>query len=307
MTGRGDGRKLQTIPFRPVTPPAPDSLSVPEKKLFTAVRSVGSGAAADIKSQVRAVKDIEQSSSDDLRACGNDWYQDLLDEIETFAERVHHDEDLEPTNDPTWGFRVFVTSSYSPEARERLPRALANWMRAQEWALQQTIGQRDYQQEIIRRFKLDVVEDESLENASDDRVREEFRAWMKGLDFTPRGEEEEHATGLLSTVYNPSENICLVLDEARIAMLADLTFDELKDDLKRFESMTVRAIDGTWRRPAEVRTNETYRGVGDISIIGLAELFTVMASPEGGGHSFLGIMHDLHPLNGMPEWTGELS
>jgi hypothetical protein len=306
MTGRGDGRKLRAIPFRPVTPPAPDSLSVPEKKLFTAVRSVGSGAAADIKSQVRAVKDIERSSGGDSRACGNDWYHVLLDEIETFAERVHHDEDLEPTNDPTWGFRVIVTS-FSPPARERLPQALANWIQAQEWALQQTISQHDYQQEVLRRFKLDVVEDDLLENASDDRVREEFRAWMRGLDFTPRDKEEEYAGGLLSTVHNPSENICLVLDEARIIMLAELAFDEPKDDLERFEGLTVRAIDGTWRRPAEVKANETYRGVGDVSIVGLAELFGVMASPDGGGHSFLGIMHDLHPLNGMPEWTGQLS
>jgi hypothetical protein len=307
MTGRGDGRKLQAIPFRPVTPPAPDSLLVPEKKLFTAVRCVGSGAAADIKSHVRAVKDIEASAGDLHRRGGFSWYHVLLKDVETFAERVHHDEDLEATNDPTWGFRVFVTS-YSPAAREKLSRALANWTRAQELALQQTIDQPDYRQEVLRRFKLDVVEDESLENASDDRVREEFRAWMKGLDFTPRdGEEDDEPRALLSTVYNPSENICLVLDEARITMLADLAFDEPKDDLERFEGLTVRAIDGTWRRPAEVRANETYRGVGDVSIVGLAELFEVMASPEGGGHSYHGIMRDLHPLNGMPEWTGELS
>ena len=90
-------------------------------------------------------------------------------------------------------------------------------------------------------------------------------------------------------------------------MLADLTFGDPEDDLERFEEMTVRAVGGTWRRPAEVKVNENYRGVGDVSIIGLAELFKVMASPEGGGHSYFGIMHDLHPLNGMPEWTGELS
>lgn len=170
----------------------------------------------------------------------------------------------------------------------------------------QNIGQPDYRDVVLKRFKLDIVEDESLESASDDRVREEFRAGMKGLDFAAR-EGEDAPEALLSTVPNPSENICLAFDEARITMLADIAFGEQKVDLERFEGMTVRAVDGTWRRPAEVKVNETYRGVGDVFIIGLAELFEVMASPVGGGHSFLGIMHDLHPLNGMPEWTGEIS
>jgi hypothetical protein len=118
------------IPKRPVTPPAPDSLSVPEIKLFTTSRSVGSGAAADIGSRVRTVKDIV----DDLRRMGRQWYYVLLEEVETFAERCHHDEEREPPNDPTRGFRVFVTS-YSPVARERLPQALANWTQAQELSL----------------------------------------------------------------------------------------------------------------------------------------------------------------------------
>lgn len=304
MTGRGDGGII--VPIRPVTPPAPDSLSVPKKQRFTAVRSVGSGVAANVRSQVRATKDIEQSVNGS-RTRSRSWYQVLLEHIEDFAWRCHHDEEIEPPNDPTWGFRVFVTS-HSPAAREKLPQALANWTQAQELWLQHLIGQPEYRQEVLKRFKLDIVEDESLEGASDDRVREEFRAWMTGLGFTAREEEEDEVSvAFLSTVHNPSENMSLVLDEARIIMLADLTFGDPKDDLDRFECMTVRAIDGTWRRPAEVKVNETYRGVGDVSIVGLAELFNVMASPEGGGHSYFGIMHDLHPLNGMPEWTGELS
>lgn len=302
MTGRGGGRVV--IPTRPVTPPAPDSFSVPAQKLFTAVRSVGHGAAADIKWRVRTLDDMARLVGNSGPMGGRDWHHVLLEELEHFAQRCRHEEDREPPNDPTWGFRVFVTS-YSPDAREKFPRALANWTQAQELMLPGT-DQPEYRHEVLQRFKLDVVEDESLESASDDRVREEFRAWMAGLDFTPR-EGDYASEAFLSTVHNPSENICLVLDEANITMLADLTFGEPEDDRKRFEAMTVRAIDGTWRRPSEARIDETYRGVGDVSIIGLAELFEVMASPPGGGHSFSGIMSDLHPLNGMPEWTGELS
>lgn len=106
MTQRGGGGTI--IPTRPVTPPAPDSLSVPEKKLFTAVQSVGSGAAADIRSQVRSLGDLRRTLGVNPTTEGA-WYQSLLQEVEFHAEPCHHDEG-EPTNDPTWGFRVFVTS-----------------------------------------------------------------------------------------------------------------------------------------------------------------------------------------------------
>jgi hypothetical protein len=296
------------IPKRPVSPPAPDSLSVPGIKLFTTSRSVGSGAAADIRSRVRAAKDIIQSVGD-LRRRGREWYHVLLEKADLYAQMPHHNEERETTctNDPTWGFRVFVTS-FSPAVREKLPRALANWVRAQEMEVEiQDIAQ-PYKDEVIKRFKLDIVEDESLENASDDRIREEFRAWMRGLDFTARNEHEASMRrAFVSTTSNPSENICLALDEASITKLADLTFPAPGEDMESVEDVTVRAIDCTWRRPAEVRINESYRGAGDVSVNGLAYLYEFMASPVGGGWSLSGIMHDLHPLIGMPEWTGELS
>jgi hypothetical protein len=275
---------------------------VPKEKLFTAVRSVGSGAAPDIRSRVRAVKNIERAVGGQKRR-GRQWYHRLLEKADLYAQLTHRDEEREATNDPTWGFRVFVTS-YSPAARGKLPRALANWIRAEELEVKLQKIEQPYQDEVFKRFKLEIVEDEYLENASDDRIREEFRAWMNGLGFTPKNARR---SAFLSTVSNPSENICLALNEASIVMLADLAFDEPNDNSNRFRGMTVRAIDCTWRRPAEVRVDETYRGVGDVSIIGLAELYEVMSSPVGGGHSMLGIMHDLHPLNGMPEWTGEIS
>ena len=166
----------------------------------------------------------------------------------------------------------------------------------------QNISQPEYRDEMLKRFKLDVVVDESLEGASDDRVREEFRAWMQGLDFTMREDEREmyESTMLLSTLPIPNENICLVLDEAKITMLASIVFGEPEYDLERLEGMTVRAIDGTWKRPMEEQFKETYRGVGDLSITGLATLYELIACPLDGAHSSSGIMHDLHPLQGVP-------
>ena len=72
----------------------------------------------------------------------------------------------------------------------------------------------------------------------------------------------------MSTSPNPKENICLILDETSITMLAGLTFTgDLEGDFSRFDSMNVRAIDCTWRRPAEMKSNDTFRGIGDLSIV----------------------------------------
>lgn len=167
--------------------------------------------------------------------------------------------------------------------------------------LESTILQPEYRREVIGRFKLDAVEDAAFENASDDRIREEFRAWMKGLGYAVR-EDEKGITALaraLSTLPISGENICLALDEARITELANLTMSEPRDGLRHFQGVTVRAIEGTWWRPAEVESDQTYRGVGDVSITGLAMLYYLIASPVNG-YSMHGMMHDLHPLNGMP-------
>lgn len=137
--------------MRPVTPPAPDSLSVPQQKIFTALRSVGRGAAADIKSRIKSVYELQRSSGS-KPGSGGEWYKVLLQEIEFDAQTCYHD-DLEPSDDPTWGFSVFVTS-YSPEAQEKLPQALEYWIRAQELWLEQHVLEPMFRDEVIKRFKL---------------------------------------------------------------------------------------------------------------------------------------------------------
>ena len=284
--------------MRPVTPPVPDSLSVPQQKIFTTLRSVGRGAAADTKSHIKPVSELQRSPGSTQGSDG-DWYEILLQEVEINAKTCHHD-DTNPSDDPTWGFSVFVTS-YSPGAQEKLPQALENWIGAQELWLEHHIMNPVFRDEVITRFKLDVVYDDSLEGASYDRIRAEFRAWMAGLGLTARGDESPPLVRV-SMLPNPKENICLVLDETSITMLAGLTFTgNLEGDFARFESMNVRAIDCTWRRTAEVNSNDTWRGIGDLSIVGLAVLFVMVAAPVRG-YSEMGMMHDLHPLAGMPDY-----
>lgn len=58
---------------------------------------------------------------------GGEWYEVLLQEIEFDAQTCHHD-DAQPSDDPTWGSSVFITS-YTPAAREALPQAIEHWIR----------------------------------------------------------------------------------------------------------------------------------------------------------------------------------
>lgn len=132
----GQGR----VAMRPTTPPAPDSLSVPQRNVFTAVRSVGPGAAADIRSRIRPLHELQR------HAVSAAEYQLLLDAIDSNARTCRNDES-EPSNDPTYRFRVFVTS-FSPASREELPHAIATLIH----------------EEVFWRFKLDIVEDKSLEH-----------------------------------------------------------------------------------------------------------------------------------------------
>ena len=296
MTQRGKMDSVKEVPMRPVTPPAPDSLSMPPQKIFTDLRSIGRGTAADIKSRIRTVAELQRSPGA-TQYRGGEWYEILLQEIEDDARTCYHD-DEHPSDDPTWGFPVFITS-YTSAAQEKLPQALQIWIRAQELWLEHHVLHSAFRQEAIERFKLVIVSDKSLQDASDDRIRAEFRAWMAGLGHTAKGDQSPPLTGL-SMSPNPKENICLVLNEASITMLAGLTFTgEAQSDTTRFEGMRVRAIDCTWRRPAEMKANDTWRGTGDVSIVGLAVLFVMILSPVRGRLE-TGMMHHLHPVAGMP-------
>ncbi|KAI7311529.1 hypothetical protein KC326_g6251 [Hortaea werneckii] len=159
MTQRGKMGGVPDVPMRPVTPPAPDSLSVPPRKIFTDLRSLGRGAAADIKSRIRTVAELQRSPGA-TQYRGGEWYEILLQEIEDDARTCYHD-DEHPSDDPTWGFPVFITS-YTLAAQEKLPQALRNWIRAQELWLEHHVLHSAFCQEAMERFKLDIVADHLL-------------------------------------------------------------------------------------------------------------------------------------------------
>ncbi|RJE16526.1 hypothetical protein PHISCL_11137, partial [Aspergillus sclerotialis] len=90
-------------------------------------------------------------------------------------------------------------------SRERLPQAIANLVKA----IHRRLGRFAvpiYAQEAFKRFKLSVIQDEdALSNASDDRLRDEFRAQIRGLQLSDNEEDLIHPLA--------RNMACLVFDE----------------------------------------------------------------------------------------------
>lgn len=194
----------------------------------------------------------------------------LLEVIE-LRETVFNDEEILGV-DPTWGLYAFVVD-YAPDTLQKIPQAIQNLVdvtrrniRAQSTSA--------YTEEALRRFKIDIVQDEEvLSGASDDHVREEFRAQLRGLQQL--GEDE--------FIRTPARNYaCLVLDRSVVFTLADLSFPEdLRDYWPRFHEKTIKIVDAWWKRPA---TNvSAYRGVGYCPINSLARFYMLISTDANSG------------------------
>lgn len=127
-------------------------------------------------------------------------------------------------SDPTWRFYIFVTT-YSQTATNDLDQAVKHLLNVQHRHLKADADPPDvFANEAYHRLKFDVVTDqEALDSASDDRVRECFRAHVRSLELWDDPNE----------FMPPSRNFaCLVLDDKKIQMLVNLSFQE--DDIQEF-------------------------------------------------------------------------
>ncbi|KAB8264821.1 hypothetical protein BDV32DRAFT_144858 [Aspergillus pseudonomiae] len=130
---------------------------------------------------------------------------------------------------------------------------MENWIRAVEGTLKYACRV-VYADEALKRFKLDVILDESIvADASEDWAREEFHSLIRGLDLY---DPQEEPLGLADRsesdfMVPPARNLaCFILDEDDISMLAELKFSEdAKQDFGVFGGKNLRLIDGMWRRP----------------------------------------------------------
>lgn len=259
---------------RPTTPPDPSLTTrpVPSHRDFRPL-CFGQGTASD--PPFRTPVELDNLSEADPALSRELTYQRSLDEVRKLLDLIC-DQALAANPDdvschiPTWGFWVFITE-YSPFALENLSRAIKNLVKVTERNLGLSLPA--YRSEAARRFKLDVVQDkEALEGASDDRLREEFKSLLRGLNLM---DKDDYPTPMLG-----STMACLALDEKAIDMLAALQFGE-EDTMKdycAFEGKNIRVIDVLWvREPTEWPDSDPnarlYRGADDCPIVFLRSLY----------------------------------
>ncbi|KAF4469539.1 hypothetical protein FALBO_3554 [Fusarium albosuccineum] len=280
MTGRGKAGN-PAPPVLPSRDPTLETRPVPRERHFQA-RSFGPGAASDIRSTVRPVKELEAMVNSDAH---DDKYGDVVSLLRTIQgyDKLSLHQDGSGLNDPTWGFFIFVTS-YSTAAMENLDPAVLKVVEVVRRTLED-IGHPLFAAEAHKRLKLDVLQDkEALEDASDDRIREEFNSFIRGLGFWP--DDDDDTCGPLSL---GRYVVGLVFDEAKILELAGLSLPESpEDDYKALENVSIKVIDCPWQRPANGRGH--YQGVDNCPITALPNLFDETSAGDSGA------MMDMYPL-----------
>ena len=271
--------------MRPATPldPTLKSWPVPQYRHFP-VLSFGPASTNDIRSTARSLEDIdaEVGSAETKRQniAGKSHVRSLLEELHTLSLPSVDDEEREP--DPTWRFYVFVTS-YSNAALDNLSKAMTNWI---ELTRQDLDYYGSYGAEALRRLRMDVIIDaEKLSGASDDRIREELCAQIRGLQLS--GKTESSPPGRYSA--------CFVLDEEAIVKLAGLVLpeDPTHDD-RSYSNLTVKLIDRLWDWRS-LSNLVAYKGVRHCSITSLAELFELLVSNRLSLEEIHGLRHPFAP------------
>ncbi|KAF4962660.1 hypothetical protein FSARC_9221 [Fusarium sarcochroum] len=262
MTGRGRAGN----PLPPLLPPRDPTLEtrpVPRERLFT-VQSFGPGASPDIRSEVQSIKELRASVESETGVENHGSLAELLGRVEVAEISETHFED------PTWGFYVFVTS-YTTDAIENLAPAMSTVVET----MRRTIfswGHPALAAETYKRFKLDVIQDkEALEDASDDRIREEFSSFIRGLGLWDEEEYEGFPSGPFDL------GLSLPDDD-----------DDDEDNYKAFKSVGIKILDRVWRRPASGRMH--YPGVDICPIKDLPLLYRDTSMGDSGA------IEDLYPL-----------
>ncbi|KAF7558456.1 hypothetical protein G7046_g5708 [Stylonectria norvegica] len=289
MTGRGP----ITLPKLPPPDPSLKTRPVPRERHFH-VRFVGPGAAPDILQTVRSMEDIDGKYAKGHWAKDGDCYN--CSRTKSFLKRVmdegqccYHDEGQPFVGDPTWGYSVVITG-YSAEAQKNLDSALSKLVETiRRFFLGDCIDPlTTYGDEVYKRFKLDVIEDKSLlEDASDDRVREEFNAYVRTLNMWDADNRQQRWV-----LNRPSGSeryaLCIALDEASMKQLSEVTFGEsLKEDEAALKDVAVKVVGRLWDypdRPDEEhgRNGRFYGGAEYCRIYDLRELYSDMKYSDLG-------------------------
>ncbi|KAL4951379.1 hypothetical protein BDW69DRAFT_196504 [Aspergillus filifer] len=221
---------------RPISPPDPTLTTrpVPKTRILTP-HSYGPGTAPNISTLIRPLSEVKANSNPSKYLNAT-----LLEDEEGQDLPIGY-------GDPTWGLYAFVVD-YDTHTLSRISGAMENLVHVTRRSTRAQTT-RSYADEAIQQFKIDVVPDETpLAGASPDRLREEFRAYLRyqrllGEDNITRGGARNY--------------VCLVLDRSTVAMLADLSLTHaiasLEDVMKEWRVLrgkTILLVDAWWERPA---------------------------------------------------------
>ncbi|KAK7409075.1 hypothetical protein QQX98_008736 [Neonectria punicea] len=286
MTGRG--RAGNPVPLLPPRDPTLGTRPVPQERHFH-VRSFGPGAAPEINRTVRSVEDLDrQLDYPDTERCdetGRAWEpspyngsRDFLRRVEKYSNlNLRNEKDFVP--DPTWGFHIVVTA-YSKKAQDNLHMAVLKVVETIRRSFLQNITPeyKRYDDEAFKRLRLDVIQDKDLlEDASDDRVREEFNAFVRSQHLWD--EEDELEDGWPERYMMQKEEfekdgygyfrsrppgpprllLCIVFDKTTIEELSGLMFPDDAVELGHaVYDMSLKAVARHWEYPREPNCETKY-------------------------------------------------
>lgn len=266
MTARGPN--ANPVPKLPGPDPTLETHPVPWERHFH-VRSFGPGADSGIRQQVRSLEELDQQLAEsgfqgpirkpkDYRDAKT---RDILKYIIHEGNINHSKDNLDLAPDSTWGLYILVTA-YSDIAQRNLELAVHRLVETiRRYFLANTTQPfAAYGEEAFKRFKLSMIQDkDALEDASDDRVREEFNAHVRSLDFFDNISEwdeilaKRHGPDKMNRPFAPNSfDLCIVLDEAKIEELSALSFpDDPEKNRETLAEVTVKMVDRLWRYPNE--------------------------------------------------------
>ncbi|KAG8666649.1 hypothetical protein FPOAC2_11765 [Fusarium poae] len=254
MTSRG--------PKPPILLPPPDptleTRPVPRERHFS-VRAFGPGSLPEAQQKFPSIETLKKQSKD-ASAIENEWGNDTEGLYKLLMQESDMDwrEDGLVTGETTWG-PVIVVTAYSEKASKNLDRAVINLVETIRRYFLRCSGTGTFAHEVFKRFELKVLEDRDLlEHASDDRVREEFNAYVRALRLFPADShwEEEDRKWYKDNLNRPPGPLrygfCIVLDEETIENLATITFpNDLDNDKEHFKGNSIKLVERCWRYPKE--------------------------------------------------------
>ncbi|KAJ4122958.1 hypothetical protein NW768_009949 [Fusarium equiseti] len=255
MTSRGWKPPIYLPPADPTLKTRP----VPRERHFI-LRSFGPASSPETQQSFHTIKELEK----ELEASsfvGERWEveDDAKHLFKLLIEECNMDfrEDGTTPKDLTWGPTIIVTA-YSEAAKRDLDKAITKLVEVIHRYFLRCRKTAPFSNEAFKRLRLDVIENQDLlENASDDRVREEFNAHIRALRLFP-GDLEQRDWGLpvpndLNRPDGPRRyGFCIVMDEQTMDKLAALIFPEdLKMDQEVLKDISIKVIDRSWTYPEE--------------------------------------------------------